>query len=96
MNIFDLNYSEIMEQQRKVTIYHVHFHDNDFNKGLEKKDYYFSSISAIYEVFTIKQIGIQASSLYNLKLDEKTNPTYENKKCIIRKDVLITKSQTKK
>ena len=85
-----------MEKQRKVTIYHVHFHDNDFNKELEKKDYYFSSISAIYDIFTIKQIGIQASSLYNLKLNEKTNPIYENARCSIRKDVLHTKSQIKK
>ncbi len=84
------------EQRKAVTIYHVHFHDNEFNNHLVKKDYYFGSISAIYQVFDVKQIGILASSLYNLKLDENTNPIYENKKCIIRKDVLNTKSQTKK
>jgi len=81
-----------MEKQRKVTIYHVHFKD----ENMEKQDYYFSSISAIFQMFTIKQVGIQASSLYNLKLDEKNNPTYENSRCSIRKDVLHTKSQTKK
>jgi len=47
-------------------------------------------------VFPKKIIGIQASSLYNLKLDENTNPIYENSKCFIRKDVLISKSQSVK
>ena len=82
-----------MEKQRKpITVYHVHLKD----EGLKKQDYYFGSISAIYEVFTIKQIGIQASSLYNLKLDENINPIYENNKCIIRKDNLTSKSQSAK
>jgi hypothetical protein len=82
-----------MEDQRKpITIYHLHFKSED----LEKKDYYFGSISAIYEVFDKKQIGIQASSLYNFKLDEFSNPIYQNNKCIIRKDILITKSQSRK
>jgi len=80
------------ERKAAVTIYHLHFKV----ENMQKKDYYFGSISAIYEVFSIKQIGIQASSLYNLKLDEKTNPIYENNKCIIRKDSLISKSQSVK
>jgi len=83
-----------MKKDRKttVTVYHLHIKD----ESLAKRDYYFGSISAIYEVFTIKQIGIQASSLYNLKLNEKSNPIYENAKCIIKKDILISKSQAKK
>ena len=83
-----------MKRERKttITIYHLHFKD----ESLAKRDYYFGSISAIYEVFTIKQVGIQASSLYNLKLNEKSNPIYENAKCFIRKDVLISKSQSVK
>jgi hypothetical protein len=82
-----------MKKERKatVTIYHLHFKDED----MPKRDYYFGSISAIFEVFPKKMIGIQASSLYNLKLDENTNPIYENAKCIIRKDNLISKSQSK-
>ena len=83
-----------MKRERKstVTIYHLHIKD----ENTEKRDYYFGSISAIYEVFTIKQIGIQANSLYNLKLDEIKNPIYENAKCIIRKDVLKSKHQFSK
>ena len=78
-------------QRKAITVYHVHFFDNK----MSKQDYYFGSISAIYEIFTIKQIGIQASSLYNYKLDENTNPVYENSKCRIRKDIMISKSQSK-
>jgi hypothetical protein len=78
-------------QRKAITVYHVHF----FDEAMPKQDYYFGSISAIYEVFTIKQIGIQASSLYNFKLDENDNPVYENSKCRIRKDIIISKSQSK-
>jgi len=78
-------------QRKAITVYHVHFFDNK----MSKQDYYFGSISAIYEIFTIKQIGIQASSLYNYKLDENINPVYENSKCRIRKDIMISKSQSK-
>jgi hypothetical protein len=78
-------------QRKAITIYHIHF----FDEEMQKQDYYFGSISAIYEVFTIQQIGIQASSLYNFKLDEMDNPLYENKICSIRKDIVISKSQSK-
>jgi len=78
-------------QKRKIYIYHLHF----FDKEMEKQDYYFSSISAIYEVFSIKQIGIQASSLYNYKFDENQNPVYKNNICRIRKDIIVSKSQSK-
>ena len=78
-------------QSKAITVYHVHF----FDEEMQKQDFYFGSISAIYEVFTIKQIGIQASSLYNFKLDENTNPVYQNNKCRIRKDIVISKSQSK-
>jgi len=78
-------------QSKAITVYHVHF----FDEEMQKQDFYFGSISAIYEVFTIKQIGIQASSLYNFKLDEINNPVYQNQKCRIRKDIVISKSQSR-
>lgn len=80
--------------KRPVTVYHVHLLD-DYNKEMDVRDYYFGSISAIYDVFEKWQVGIKASSLYNLNLDEATNPTYENKRCRIRKATLITKSKSK-
>ena len=78
-------------QRKAITVYHVHFFDTE----MQKQDYYFGSITAIYEIFTIKQIGIQASSLYNFKLDENNNPLYQNTRCSIRKDIVISKAQSK-
>jgi hypothetical protein len=79
-------------EKKEITIYHLHLYDD----SIAKKDYYFGSISAIYEMFDVKEIGILASSLYNLKLDARYNPIYANNRCRIRKDVLITKTQSKK
>ena len=83
------------ENKKTITIYHLHFKDVLINRKLKNKDFYFGSISAIYEVFSKNRIGIQASSLYNFKLDKDNNPVYENSTCRIRKDVLISKSQSK-
>jgi len=78
-------------KKKAITIYHLHF----FDETMPKQDYFFGSISAIYEIFSIKQIGIQASSLYNFKFDEINNPVYQNNKCRIRKDVMISKAHSK-
>lgn len=77
--------------KKSTTVYHVHF----FDDGMQKQDYYFGSISAIYQIFNIDDVGIQASSLYNFKLDEVKNPVYKNSKCTIRKDTIISKKQSK-
>ncbi len=84
----------IKKEKKPITVYHVHFKD-EWDDKLELKDYYFGSISAIFEHFSDSQIGIKASSLYNLNLDESSNPVYENKKCIVRKSILISKSKSK-
>ncbi len=81
--------------KKPITLYHIHFFDVPLNEERSNRDFYFGSISAIYDHFEKEQIGIQASSLYNLKLDEVSNPVYENKRCRIRKSTLITKTQTK-
>ena len=85
----------MIEKKKSITVYHVHFPKNEYNKGMELRDYYFGSISAIYEVFDKSKIGIVASSLYNLNMDEVLNPVYENKRCRIRKSILLTKGKTK-
>lgn len=84
-----------MTERKPVTVYHVHFKDK-VNDSIIQQDYYFGSISAIFSVFETDQIGIKPSSLYNLNLDEHENPVYENKKCVIRKSSLITKTKLKK
>jgi hypothetical protein len=80
-----------MEQKKETTVFHLHL-----KKQIpDKQDYYFGSIAAIYKVFTPRELKIQASSLYNYKLDVKTNPVYENDICRIRKDILISKKHRK-
>lgn len=83
------------KERPPITVYHVHFFDNLVNEDLKEKDFYFGSISAICETFNKSRIGIVASSLYNLNLDEIKNPVYENKLCRIKKSILITKSKSK-
>lgn len=79
------------KSKRPITIYHVHL----FRDDITVQDYYFGSISAIYDLFNKDDVGIVASSLYNLNMDEYKNPVYENKKCRIRKSSLITKNKEK-
>jgi len=54
------------------------------------KHYYFGSIANIYEYFDADIIGISYGSLRNYGLSEEKQ--YQNKKCIIRKGVLLAKS----
>ena len=57
---------------------------------IDGKHYYFGSIANIYEYFDAEIIGISYGSLRNYGLSE--NKPYQNKKCIIRKGVLLAKS----
>lgn len=83
-----------MAERKPITVYHLHLKEKRADDN-GKQDYYFGSISAIFSYFSDVQIGIKAPSLYNLNLDEQMNPLYENKKCTIRKSVLITKPKIK-
>lgn len=47
----------------------------------EQKHFYFGSQSAIFDTFTIEEIGISVKALYNNNL---STHAYENKKVIIR------------
>lgn len=87
-----------MKKKKEATVYHLRLRlrdmpYNDWFVQSEQKDYYFGSIAAIYEQFTAKEIGIQASSLYNYNFNK--HPFYQNDECFIRKGQLITKQQTK-
>lgn len=73
-----------------ATIYHVHFHKEI--KG--KQDYYFGSVSAIYEMFSAEELGVASQTLYNLKMNY--GDLHESKKCEIRKEKLIRKRKENK
>ena len=51
---------------------------------------YFGSVANIYEYSTAEQLGISYGALRNYGLS--SDKPYQNKKCIIRKGVLLSKS----
>lgn len=58
-----------------------------------KTEYFFGSLSAIYERFTTEQIGCVMQTLWG-KISADT--PYVNSKCIITKHPVVRKPQTKK
>lgn len=57
-------------------------HVEMLNVDPNNKDFYFGSISAIYDVFNNKQIGVGISTLREFKIE--LNKPYKNKLVIIR------------
>ena len=57
---------------------------------IDGKHYYFGSIANIFEYFNSNTIGISYGSLRNYGLS--ADKPYQNKRCIIRKGVLLAKS----
>ena len=57
---------------------------------IDGKHYYFGSIVNIFEYFDSDVIGISYGSLRNYGLS--AEKPYQNKRCIIRKGVLLAKS----
>ena len=52
--------------------------------------HYYGSIARMYEDFSSDELGITYASLRNYKLS--SEHPYQNKKCIVRKGVLLSKS----
>lgn len=52
--------------------------------------HYYGSIARIYEDYSGDELGITYASLRNYKLS--SEHPYQNKKCIVRKGVLLSKS----
>jgi hypothetical protein len=70
-----------MEKER--TVIHLQMLETD-------EHHYFGSIANIYQYYTSEQIGITYASLRNYGLSNE-HP-YKNKKCIIRKGLLLSKT----
>lgn len=58
----------------------------------ERTDFFFHSLSAIYEVFTEQQIGCKVSRLWNIKLSH--GATYDGRLCHITKEPISRKKRT--
>lgn len=68
-----------MEKERTV----IHLEING-------QHHYYGSVANMYEFYTSEELGITYASLRNYKLSH--DHPYQNKKCIIRKGVLLSKS----
>lgn len=76
----------------KESIYRVSF-TNAPIEGDTRKDFYFFSVSAIYDVFTPAQIGCKVSRLWNIGVP-KGNP-YNGRLCNITKEPILRKKRNK-
>ena len=71
--------SSKMEKERTV----IHLEING-------EHHYYGSVANMYEFYTSEELGITYASLRNYGLS--VERPYQNKKCIIRKGVLLSKS----
>lgn len=62
-------------------------------EGESKTEFYFTSLAAIFEVFTDKEIGCKCSRLWNLKITEKR--PYNGRRCSVERINLRRKSRIK-
>ena len=67
----------------KKLIYHVKLHEPIEGKA----DYYFSSITAIYNTFSTDLIGAARQTLYQQSL--KSGEEYRTKNCIVKKEEVL-------
>ena len=72
------------KQERKVI--HLHLLEGD-------KHVYYGSVAQLFEDFSKEELGISYTYFRKFQLTEDT--PFINKKCVIRKGTLLTKSKTK-
>lgn len=66
----------------------IHVHLIQGLKGTKRKDWYFSSISAVYTVFTAEEVG--ATRNYLLHAGLSGNGTVVTKRAVIKQSTLIS------
>lgn len=71
-----------MKQER--TIIHLRFNNSN-------EDYYYGSLSAIYDDFKSNEIGVALNTLYNFNID--INKVYSNAIVTIKKGTIKTKKK---
>ena len=75
-------------------IIRVRFNEPPLADQPAKTDFYFGSLAAIYEVFTPEQVGCKVERLWNSGIT--AGHPYMNKFCIITREVLVRKTQSKR
>ena len=74
---------------KRTQIYRVAFQTPPLPDG--KTDYYFTSIAAIYDIFTPKQVGCAAQHLYNLCVSD--GVVYNGRLATVSREVVVSKEQ---
>lgn len=72
------------------TIYRVRFKEPPLS-GDERTEFFFTSLAAIYEVFTAEQIGCRVNRLYNIGLPD--GKPYRGRRCEISREDIHSKAQ---
>lgn len=62
-------------------------------EGDSRTEFFFHSLSAIYEVFTAEQVGCKVSRLWNIGVSNGT--TYEGRLCTISREPISRKKRIK-
>ena len=74
-------------------IYSVLFYGAPNAAQPRQKFFLFSSLAAIFDLFTPQQIGCRLGHLYNLKVADGT--AYTGKRCIIKRERLYSKHHSR-
>lgn len=72
-------------------VYGVLFFAAPFADKPRQKFFLFSSLAAIFEVFSPEQIGCGLGHLYNLKVPD--GSAFAGKRCIIKRERVVSKRQ---
>ena len=84
--IYYLVYLQQANNKNMAKVIHVHLLHGI--EGTKQKDWYFSNISAVYTVFTSKQVG--ATRNYLLHAGLSGNGTIVTKRAVIKQSTLIS------
>lgn len=71
-------------------IYRIEFKEAPL-EGDTRREFFFHSLSAIYEVFTIEQVGCAVSRLWNVGVSH--GNVYEGRKCRISREPISRKKR---
>lgn len=77
---------------KQAHIYRVAFNEPPI-EGDDRKDFFYTSLSAIFDDFTPEQIGCRVSRLWNLGVGRGT--PYEGRRCRITQEAVSSKKQNK-
>ena len=78
--------------EKQEYIYRVAFNEPPIQDD-DRTEFFFTSLSAIYEEFTPDQVGCKVTRLWNIGVSGGT--PYEGAKCKITREPLRSKSQNK-